>query len=181
MQILISGDAFYVALRRENSPAKIRGSVSRRRNANFDIRRRVLCGPAQGKQSFRIFHAGETQILTCRDAFFVALRRRNTNLTSRDKSCIHIRWISQGGTTRWTKTATALQRDAKKFSQPNFNLRSRVFCGPAEQIENLYRDLRGFIPTVKTPQYTTLFRKIYKIIIYIFFFSFFNIYIITKV
>ena len=82
-QILTSGDAFCVALRRENSPAESRGSVSRRRNANFDLRRRVLCGLAQGKQSDRVVRAGETQILNCRDEFFVALRRRNANFDLR--------------------------------------------------------------------------------------------------
>ena len=82
-QILTSGDAFCVALRRENNPAEIRGSVSRRRNANLELRRRVLCGPAQRKQSDRVFRAGQTQILHCRDAFFVALRRRNANFDLR--------------------------------------------------------------------------------------------------
>ena len=48
-QILTSGDAFCVAVSRENSPVEIRGSVSRRCNANFDLRRRVLCGPTQRK------------------------------------------------------------------------------------------------------------------------------------
>ena len=53
----------------------------RRRNANFDLRRRVLCGPA-GKtvrpRSAGAFRAGETQILSSGDAFCVALRRENS-------------------------------------------------------------------------------------------------------
>ena len=53
-QILTSGDAFCVALRREKSPAEIRGSVSRRRNANFDLPRRIFCGPAQAKRKFNL-------------------------------------------------------------------------------------------------------------------------------
>ena len=91
-QILTSGDAFCVALRRENSPAEIRGSVSRRRNANFDLRRRVLCGPAQAKHKF--------------------------NLPRRVLCPYHVE--SRGVTTRRTKIATALQRDAKKITQPTF-------------------------------------------------------------
>ena len=75
--------------------AKRKFCVSRRRNANFELRRRVLCGPAQGKQSDRVFRAGETQILNCRDAFFVALRRRNANFTSGDASCVHIMWTHE--------------------------------------------------------------------------------------
>ena len=48
MQILSSGDAFCVALRRENSPTECFG----RRNANFDLPRRIFCGPAQAKRKF---------------------------------------------------------------------------------------------------------------------------------
>ena len=96
----------------------------RRRNTNFDLRRRVLrapsrgkqsgrdprdcfaqaerkfclpetclSDPAQGKQSDRVVPVSETQTLNGRDAFFVALRKRNPNLTSRDASCVHIIWI----------------------------------------------------------------------------------------
>ena len=118
--ILTSGDAFCVALRRENSPAEIRGSVSRRRNANFDLRRRVLCGPAQGKQSDRVFRAGETQILNCRDAFFVALRRRNANLTSRDASCVHIMSIHDESQPDERKSPRHFSETPKKFSKPRF-------------------------------------------------------------
>ena len=100
--VLTSGDAFCVALRRENNPTEIRLSVSRRRNANFDLPRRIFCGPAQAKRKFdlprRVLcpgvttrwtkiatalqrHAkkfsGPTQILTSGVAFFVALRREN--------------------------------------------------------------------------------------------------------
>ena len=119
-QILTSGDVFCVALRRENSPAEIRGSVSRRRNGNFELRRRVLCGPAQGKQSDRVFRAGETQILNCRDAFFVALRRRNANFDLRRRIFCPDECGFTRSQNRMNKIATALQRDAKKNSQHTF-------------------------------------------------------------
>ena len=67
-------------------------SVSRRRNTNFDTRRRILCGPAQAKRKF--------------------------NLPRRSLSPYHV--DSLGGTSRWKKIATALQRDAKKNSGPRF-------------------------------------------------------------
>ena len=55
--------------------------------------------PCAGKtvrpRSALVFRAGETEILTCRDACFVALRRRNANLTSRDASCVDIMWIHE--------------------------------------------------------------------------------------
>ena len=44
--------AFFVALRRENAPMEILFNVSRRRNAHFDLPRRILCGPAQAKRKF---------------------------------------------------------------------------------------------------------------------------------
>ena len=109
-----------MAVRRENSPAEIRGSVSRRRNANFDLRRRVLCGPAQGKQSDRVFRAGETQILNCRDEFFVALRRRNANLTSGDASCVHIMWIHEESRPDERKSPRRYSETQKKKSGPRF-------------------------------------------------------------
>ena len=82
-QILTYGDAFCVALRRENSPAAkrkfrppetrfvwpcarktARPSVSRRRNANFELPGHI----------------------------FVALCRRNATLTSGDASSVQITW-----------------------------------------------------------------------------------------
>ena len=44
--------AFFVALRRENTPIEILFSVSRRRNAHFDLPGRIFCGPAQAKRKF---------------------------------------------------------------------------------------------------------------------------------
>ena len=93
------------------------------------------------------FRAGETQILSSGDAFCVALRRENSRTecfaqTKRKFSpaethflwpCAgetqiwppetHLlsRWVdSRGVTTKWTKIATALQRDAKKNSGHTF-------------------------------------------------------------
>ena len=95
-------------------------SVSRRRNANFDLRRRVLCGPAQRKQSDRVFRVGETQILTCRDAFFVARRRRNANLTSRDTSCVHIMWIHEESRPDERKSPRRYSETPKNLPSPRF-------------------------------------------------------------
>ena len=85
------GARLFVALRKENMPIEILHRVSRRRNAHFDLPKRILSGPAQAKRKFRppetrfvwpcagktvrprsalMFRAGEMQILTCRDAFF---------------------------------------------------------------------------------------------------------------
>ena len=50
--------AFFVVPRLENTPIEILFSVSRRRNAHFDMPTFIFCGPA-----------GETQILTSGDAF----------------------------------------------------------------------------------------------------------------
>ena len=50
----------------------------RRRNANFDLWRRVLRGPVQGKQSGRDPRERFAQILTYGDAFCVALRREHS-------------------------------------------------------------------------------------------------------
>ena len=70
----------------------VRPSVSRRRNANFELPRCIFCGPAQAKRKFH-------------------LRRRVL--------CPH-HVDSRGVTTEGTKIATALQRDAKKKSGPRF-------------------------------------------------------------
>ena len=123
----------------------------RRRNANFDLRRRVLCGPAQGKQSGREpwerfaqakrkFWPPETRFVwpcagkTVRPS---VSRRRNANFDL--PRCIfcgpaqakrkfwppemHLLSRSYGFTRshdRMNEIATALQRDAKKISQPQF-------------------------------------------------------------
>ena len=91
-QILSSGDAFCVALRRENNGRDAFFVALRRRNANFDLRRCIFCGPAQTK---RKFWAPETHLLSRWSGF-----TRSQN--------------------RMTKIATALQRDAKKNSEPRF-------------------------------------------------------------
>ena len=71
----------------------IRPSVSRRRNANFDLPRRTFCGPAQAKRKF------------------------------------------------WPPESRFLWPCAVK----------------TEGTQNLHLDLRGFTPTVRTPQCATLF------------------------
>ena len=157
-----------MALRRENSPAEIRGSVSRRRNANFDLRRRVLCGLVQGKQSDRVFRAGETQILNCRDAFFVALRRRNANFDLRRRIFCPDEVDSRGVTTGWTKSPRRYSETRKKFPSHGFAQAKRKFWPPEsrflwpcavknEERKKKHLDLRGFTLTVRTPQCDTLF------------------------
>ena len=157
-----------MALRRENSPAEIRGSVSRRRNANFELRRRVLCGPAQGKQSDRVFRAGETQILNCRDAFCVALRRRNANFDLRRRIFCPDEVDSRGVTTGWTKSPRRYSESRKKYPSRSFAQAKRKFWPPEvrflwpcavknEADKKKHLDLRGFTLTVRTPQCDTLF------------------------
>ena len=123
----------------------------RRRNANFDLRRRVLCGPAQGKQSGRDprerfaqakrkFWAPVTRFVwpcagkTVRPS---VSRRRNANFelprcifcgpaqTKRKfwppETHLLSRWSGfTRSQNRMNKIATALQRDAKKNSEPRF-------------------------------------------------------------
>ena len=88
---------------RSMSPIHVLASLSsdfvalRRRNANFDLRRRVLCGPAQGKQSGRDPPPETPFVWPCAGKTVrpSVSRRRNANLTSRDASCVHIRWIHE--------------------------------------------------------------------------------------
>ena len=68
----------------------VRPSVSRRRNANFELPRCIFCGPGQAK---RKFWPPETHLLSRWSGFTRSHNRMN-------------------------KIATALQRDAKKISQP---------------------------------------------------------------
>ena len=70
----------------------VRPSVSRRRNANFELPRCIFCGPAQAK---RKFWPPETHLLSRWSGFTRSQNRMN-------------------------KIATALQRDAKKKSGPRF-------------------------------------------------------------
>ena len=79
-------------------------SAGAARNANFELRRRVLCGPAQGKQSGQDprERLREMQILSSGDAFCVALPRENSP-------------------TKCFAQATA-----------NFELPRCIFCGPAQ-------------------------------------------------
>ena len=164
-QILTSGDAFCVVLRRENSPAEIRGSVSHRRNANLTSGVAFIAALRKKKKSDRIFRAGETQILTWRDAFFVALRRRNANLTSRDAACVHIMWIHGESRPEERKSPRRYSETQKKFPtavscRRNWAPESRFLwpcAGKNEGDKNLYLDLRGFTLTVRTPQCATLF------------------------
>ena len=163
LSIFVSQDSL-----QDPCPAEIRGSVSRRRNANFDLRRRVLCGPAQGKQSDRVFRAGETQILTCRDAFFVALRRRNANLTSQGASCVHIMWIHEESRPDERKSPRRYSETQKKNPSNRFAQAKRKFWPPRSRFlwpcavkndadKNLHLDLRGLTLTVRTSQCATLF------------------------
>ena len=71
----------------------VRPSVSRSRNANFELPTCIFCGPAQAKRKFDL---------------------------PRRVLCPYYFLDSWGVTTRWTKIATALQRDAKTFSKPRF-------------------------------------------------------------
>ena len=119
----------------------VRPSVSRRRNANFDLPRRIFCGLAQAKRKF--------------DLPRHVLRPYHVD--------------SRGVTTRWTKIATALQRDAKKKNPSNrFAQAKRKFwppesrflwpcAGKTAEARNLHLDLRAFTLTVRTPQCATLF------------------------
>ena len=70
----------------------VRPSVSRRRFANFELPRCIFCARAQAKRKF-----DHPRRVLCP---------------------YHV--DSRGVTTRWTKIATALQRDAKKNSQQPF-------------------------------------------------------------
>ena len=130
-QILSSGGAFCVALRRENSPTECFAQAKRK----------------------------------CRDAFFVALRRRNANFTSGDASCVHIMWIHEEprlnerkSPRRYSETQkkNSSRRAKRKFWPPEWR-----FLWPCamknEETRNLHLDLRGFTPTVRTPQCDTLF------------------------
>ena len=66
------------------------------------------------------FRAGETQILTCREAFFVALRRRNANLTSREESCVHSRGTHEESQPDERKSPRRYSETQKKKSGPRF-------------------------------------------------------------
>ena len=134
--------AFFVALRRENIPIEILCNVSCRRNADFDLVRYIFCGPAQAKCKFDL----------PKHVFYP----------------YHV--DSRGATTGWTEIATALQRDAKKITQPAFRLRKfwspeSRFLWPSSQEKNesdknLQFDLRDFSLTVTYPQCASLFGKL---------------------
>ena len=93
-----------------------------------------ICGPAQAKRKFwppemrfvwpcagkTMFRAGKTQILTCRDAFFVALRRRNANLTSQNASCVHIMWIHKEQRPDERKSPRRFSETPKKIPSNQF-------------------------------------------------------------
>ena len=74
-QILSSGDAFCVALRRENNCRDAFFVALRRRNANFDLRRFIFCGPAQAK---RKFWPPETHLLSRWSGFTRSQNRMGT-------------------------------------------------------------------------------------------------------
>ena len=102
-----------------------------------------------------VFRAGETQILTSRDAFFVALRRRNANLTSRDASCVHVMWIHEESRPDERKSPRRYSETPKKFPGPRLAQAKRTFwlpgscclwpcVGKTAEARNLHLDLRGF-------------------------------------
>ena len=158
----------------------VRPSVSRRRNANFELPRCIFCGPAQAKRKFwpTATHflwpcAGETHILTYRDAFFVALRRRNVNLTSRDTSCVHIRWMHEEAWPDERKSPRRYSETRKKFPGRSLAQAKRKFwppesrflwhcAGKTAEARKRHLDLRGFTLTVRTPQCDTLFGEWWK-------------------
>ena len=138
-QILSSGDAFCVALRRESNCRDAFFVALRRRNANFDFRS-IFCGPAQAK---RKFWPPETHLLSRWSGFTRSQNRMN-------------------------KTATALQRDAKKIPSRSLAQAKRKFwppesrflwpcAGKTAEARKRHLDLRGFTLTVRTPQCDTLF------------------------
>ena len=148
-----------------------------------------FCGPAQAKRKFWApetpfvwpcagkttaeMHflwpcAGETQILNCRDAFFVALRRRNANFDLRRRIFCPDEVDSRGVRAGWPKSPRRYSETQKKNSARRFAQAKRKFWPPEsrflwpcavknEQTENLHLDLRGFTLTVRTPQCDTLF------------------------
>ena len=107
-QILSSGDAFCVALRRENSPTECFAQAKRK----FWTAEMHFLWPC----------AGETQILTSGDA-----------------SSVQMKWIHEDSQPDEQNRHGATARRKKKFRatvsrrrNANFDLRSGVFCGPAQ-------------------------------------------------
>ena len=107
-QILSSGDAFCVALRRENSPTECFAQAKRK----FGTAEMHFLWPC----------AGETQILTSGDA-----------------SSVQMKWIHEESQLDEQNRHGATARRKKNFRatvsrrrNANFDLRSRVFCGPAQ-------------------------------------------------
>ena len=107
-QILTSGDAFCVALRRENSPTECFAQAKRK----FWTAEMHFLWPC----------AGETQILTSGDA-----------------SSVQMKWIHEESQPDEQNRHGATARRKKNFPahvsrrrNANFDLRSRVFCGPAQ-------------------------------------------------
>ena len=172
----------------------------RRRNANFDLRRRVLCGPAQGKQSGRDprerfaqakrkFWAPETRFIvwpcagkTVRPS---VSRRRNANFEL--PRCIfcgpaqakrkfwppetHLlsRWSGfTRSHNRRKKPPRRYSETQKKIPARSFAQAKRKFWPPESRFlwpcavknegdKKKHLDLRGFTLTVRTPQCDTLF------------------------
>ena len=107
-QILSSGDAFCVALRRENSPTECFAQAKRK----FWTAEMHFLWPC----------AGETQILTSGDA-----------------SSVQMKWIHEDSQPDEQNRHGATARRKKKIRatvsrrrNANFDLRSGVFCGPAQ-------------------------------------------------
>ena len=85
---------------------------------------------AQGKQSDRVFRAGETQILNCRDAFFVALRRRNANFDLRRRIFCPDEVDSRGVRTGWTKSPRRYSETRKNVPGRSLAQAKRKFWPP---------------------------------------------------
>ena len=146
----------------------------RRRNANFDLRRRVLCGPAQGKQSGRDprerfaqakrkFWAPETRFVwPCAGKIVRPSVSRKRNANFELPRCIFC------GPANERKSPRRYSETQKKIPSHGFAQAKRKFWPPESRFlwpcavknegdRNLHLDLRGFTLTVRTPQCDTLF------------------------
>ena len=128
-QILSSGDAFCVALRRENNCRDAFFVALRRRNANFELPRCIFCGPAQAK---RKFWPPETHLLN---------DRKSPRRYSETQKKIPSHGFAQAKRKFWPPESRFLWPCAIK--------------NEADKKKHL--DLRGFTLTVRTPQCDTLF------------------------
>ena len=95
----------------------------RRRNANFELRRRVLCGPAQGKQSGR---DPRERFPQAKRKFWAPETRFVWPCAGKTTAEMHFLWPCAGETqilTSGDAFFVALRR-----RNANFDLRRRIFC-----------------------------------------------------